>query len=438
MTDVESTTQAETTQPRPTFRAALAHRDFALVWSGQTFSAVGNQVFPLALAVFVLAGGGGASALGAVLGAMTAAVIAGTLTAAALGDRWRRTRVMIAADAVRAVAVGAIALSPVDAGMPFLIVAVAIVGFGEGLFAPAFGAAIPRFLPRDLLAPGNGLNSLSMYLSMMIGPALAGLLTAAWDPRIALWLDAATFVVSIATLLAVREARPEREESDGPAAGPIKAMVDDLRGGIGAVVARPWIGASIGMATVVMTFVTAPALVLLPVIADERLGGPGAYSWTLVVMGIGCAMGAMIASRIRVRRQGLFALCCVASNAACVLGLAFLPLPGVLATFWLAGLGVIIFQVIWTTALQKDVPDHVMARVMALDWLGSQALMPIGYALTGPLALMFGQNVLLVAGAVLMLVVVPLPLLTRGGATFSSDDTSRPLLALPTRRGQRA
>lgn len=404
----------------PTFRAALAHRDFALLWSGQSFSAVGNQLFPLGLAVLVLARGGGATALGAVLGTMTVAVIAGTLTAAVLGDRWRRTRVMILADVVRVVSVAAIALTPAHSSTMLLTIPVAVVGFGEGLFAPVFAASVPRFLPTDLLQPGNGLNSLSLYLSMILGPSLAGVFIAGWGARAALWADVATFSISIATLLAIREDQPAPAADTAPGTGAIRQMLQDLRGGVSAVVERPWIGASIGMATAVMTFVTAPALVLLPVVAQDRLGGTRAYSATLVVMGIGCAMGAVVGARIRARRQGLIALCCVATNAATVIGLALLPLPGVLFTWWLAGLGVITFQVIWTTALQKDVPDHVMGRVMALDWMGSQALMPIGYALTGPLAGLIGRNALLLAGGALMLVIVPLPLLVRGGVTFSS------------------
>ena len=77
------------------------------------------------------------------------------------------------------------------------------------------------------------------------------------------------------------------------------------------------------------------------------------------------------------------------------------------------------------TALQKDVPDHLLGRVISLDMLGSMALMPIGFAITGPLVAAFGARTVLLAGAVLVLVAVPLPLLMPGGSQFATPPTSR-------------
>lgn len=422
MTDAQHAGDAGEQESRTPIRSALRTREFALLWSGQSLSSVGDQVFPLALAILVLHHGGGATALGVILATMTVATVIGFIAAAALGDRWRRTRIMMTADALRTLATAGIAISGTRGDLVPLGVFVALMGFGRGIFQPVFSAAIPRLLPKDLLQPANGLNSLSMYLAMVMGPGLAGALTAVWGPGSAIWLDCATFVVSAASLAAIRE--PALEAGTAPRASGLSAAVSktraDLREGFRAMLGRRWLAATTAMATVIMLLVSAPSLVLLPVVATTRLGGVHAYSFILIASGVGAAIGALVVTRIRPRRPGLVALTAASTIGISELGLAFFHLPGVAATWCLSGAGNTVFNVLLVTAIQKDVPHTVMARVMALDWLGSMALMPIGYALTGSVLHLVGARSMLVAGAIIVFVLAPLPLLAPGGTTFSS------------------
>jgi MFS family permease len=408
----------------PGFASALKHRNFALLWCGQTLSAVGNQMFPIALAIFVLNRHSSATDLGFVLAVQAFAVAAGSLIPAAVGDRWRRTRVLIAADLLRALAV--IGLAASSHTIPSLVVGIMVllVGIGEGLFQPVFGAVVPRVLPPELFQAGNGLVALSLNLATVVGPALAGLVVAVKGPALALWIDAATFIFSIATLAAIAEAPLSvgvREWAPG-VRNAIRQMAADFREGIHAVLGRPWITVTIGVATVVMVLVTAPSLVILPIEARQRFGGASSYGWILAAMGVGSAVGSFIAGKIRTRWPGLVAVCGTLTIAGCVSALALLPLGGVVAAWAVGGAGVALFQVFWTTGVQRDVPESVLARVMALNWLLVLGLMPLGYSLTGIAVQSIGTRNLLLGGAVLTLVVGPLPLLTKGGAKFSSQE----------------
>ena len=88
------------------------------------------------------------------------------------------------------------------------------------------------------------------------------------------------------------------------------------------------------------------------------------------------------------------------------------------------------------TALQRDVPGHLIGRVLSLDMLGSMALMPVGYAITGPLASALGMRTLLIGAGVLVLVTVPLALLAPGAAEFATPARARavaPAQDLPSR-----
>ncbi|HVQ93707.1 MAG TPA: MFS transporter, partial [Mycobacteriales bacterium] len=250
----------------------------------------------------------------------------------------------------------------------------------------------------------------------------AGVLVAATSPLVALWVDTASFVASLVTLALLRS----REEQ--PAVRPrlpgirhaVREVGTDFVEGVRAVTGRPWVAASIAMATAIMTLSVAPAFVLLPLAAQDRLGGPTGYGLVLAGLGIGSLVGSVIGGRIRPRRPGVVATAGVLTITCSVSALALLPLPGVVAAWAVAGVGVSIFQILWVTALQRDVPDEVLGRVLALDWLGTSGLMPLGYALAGPLALAVGAKPVLLAGALVVLIAAPLPLLVRGGTTFSS------------------
>ncbi|MCE3035008.1 MULTISPECIES: MFS transporter [Streptomyces] len=412
------------TDPKPSMFLPLKHRDFAFLWTGQSLSSIGNAMFPIILAMVVLDRHSGATGLGVVLAVQGIALAAGTVLAASIGDRWRRTRVMIGADAVRAVGVAAIAIAPVHLNTAVFMVLVIAIGIAEGLFLPAYSAVPPRLLPEEALQGGNALSALSQYVSMVAGPTLAGLVIAGVGPGPALWIDVGTFAASLATLVFIKEtdaanARDESPDEEEPG-GIIRRGLRDFNEGIREIRSRPWVGASIGMATIVMTFCVAPAFLAAPIVAEKSLGGSAAYGGAFAALGVGSIIGSIVGGKIRTSRPGTVACCGLFTIFGSVGSLAVLPLVGVLICWAIAGVGVTVFSILWMTALQQDVPDRVLGRVMALDWLGSQGLMPLGYAAAGLVAASIGTRDMLIVSAFIVLVAAPLPLLVRGGTTFSS------------------
>jgi MFS family permease len=206
----------------PRALAPLRRRPFRLLVAGQVASSVGDACYAVALPWFVLAGHGGTVLLGTVLAAYgiprTALILAGGWAS----DRFRPQTVMLAADAVRALAAAALAVTAA-AGPPraALLVPVAVVlGAGEGMFLPASFSVIPSLLPDEDLQAGNALASGGTQLATLAGPAAGGLLVALGSPAAAFGLDAASFAVSAATLLALSLARAAaRPASPAAAAG---------------------------------------------------------------------------------------------------------------------------------------------------------------------------------------------------------------------------
>ena len=382
----------------------LRHHRFRRLWTGQAVSAVGDQLSVVAVAALVIGAGHGVGGLGLVLAARTIGLVVVIPAGGIIGDRARRTRVMVGADVVR---VGVtVALALVYDGAPVAVYAglALILGAGEAVFEPAYRALLPSLLPNDELEPGNALTALTAQAAFVLGPALGGLLIATGGTRVALWADAATFAVSLATLLRIRE--PER-------AVPIErpSIRADLVEGFRAVMERPWIGLGVAMSH------AAPRLRDRPVAgapAGDRHRRAGRHGGLRLAVGI---HGAGRDGR-RARRRPLAAAAAglVGMLALLPAGLALLTLMGpaplavVAAATVVGGAGEAIFDVYWTSGVQRDVPDRLLARVFSLDYFGSLALMPLGYALTGPAVEAVGRDAVILFG-VGVVVVTTLPLL---------------------------
>ena len=107
---------------------------------------------------------------------------------------------MIAADLLRA----AVFVALPFAGNATTILALALVaGLATGFFRPAVFAGVPNLVPEDELAPANALLQTVENASWAVGPVLGGLLTAAGGPAAAYWINAASFVVSIALVVRI-------------------------------------------------------------------------------------------------------------------------------------------------------------------------------------------------------------------------------------------
>jgi DHA3 family tetracycline resistance protein-like MFS transporter len=385
----------------------LEIRDFRLLWLGQTISAIGDQIFPIAVALKVVHSGGSAGDLGLVLLGRSLAMVLFLVIGGVWADRISRTRIMIGADAFRAVAVAGLALAPGDVPVWVLLLMTFVVGGGEAFFRPAYGAVVPSVVPEHRLAQANAFTSVSLKTSLILGPALGGALVAVAGPGWALGIDAATFLVSIATL--VRIAEPPL-----PDRGFRQSAVRDALDGVAEVRARPWIAAILVMATLHLMLAVAPMIVLQPFIAREQLGGDAAYGALLVIFALGGLLGAIFAGRFTPRQPGLWALLGLLPHVGLLLALAYSgSFLHVAAWSFVCGVGLEPFQIWWSSALQRDVPGELLARVISLDWLVSLGLMPLGFALAGPAAEAFGNEMVLAVGAVALgvttLAVIPVP-----------------------------
>lgn len=399
--------------------AALKHGSFRWLFAAQVASAFGNFAFTVALAALIVEHGGDAGTVGTVLAVTALGLVVFAVPAGVIADRIPRRLACVVADLLRMCTVAAIAI--VGGGAPTAVIAALafVCGIGEALFEPAYRGLVPRVLPDELLQSGNAVGALSFQLALFIGPAAAGVVIATAGAIPALGLGAAIFALSWIAMLRVREEPPRVAAAAAEAEE--ATVLGDAAAGFRAIFDRPWIAIIVVTAMIHLLVAFAPFEVLAPLTAEHQYGDVAIYGWMLAAMGAGAIAGAIFAARIRPRLPGVVGMLLLIPFCVLLVALALVPPLGViLAILVLAGFGEATFEVLWTTAVQRDVPDELLSRVISLDFLGSLALLPLGLALTGPAVAAFGRDEVLIFGAVVSFVLIFPPLLSSQVRRLSS------------------
>ena len=142
--------------------------------------------------------------------------------------------------------------------------------------------------------------------------------------------------------------------------------------------------------------------VLGPVQAERVLGGAGAWATIVTGMGIGSVIGGAFILRRRVERPLLTGCSLVMVWVLpWILVAVAAPVLVIAAGALLGGFGLMVFNALWESTLQSEIPAESLSRVSAYDWLGSLAFNPIGAALVGPIAAGIGVETTLIACAVI-------------------------------------
>jgi hypothetical protein len=243
---------------------------------------------------------------------------------------------------------------------------------------------MPELVPAEQLQQANALRGLTDSTSMVAGPALAGVLVLGLGAGGALLVDAATFLASIACLLALRRAALERPPELDPAE---RDMLGGLRDGWREVRKRSWVLAMLGGLAAYHFAVLPSVFALGPVLADEQLGGAGAWAVIAASFGGGAVVGQLILLRWRPRRAVRASAVCmlVAATQAAIIG-SGLPVAAIAALEAVTGVAVTGCFTLWETSVQEHIPPQAVSRVGSYDLFISVGLLPIGTAVSGPVS----------------------------------------------------
>jgi len=301
-----------------------------------------------------------------------------------LSDRVPRNLVLVGASLVQGVAQAATAACVLSGtgGIEAIVALQAVYGLGLGLVIPAEVGLVPQTVPPDRLQQANALQGMSRNLVGVLGPAIGGIVVVLGSPGSALAIDAVSFFVCADILRRMRIA--PRADSDSP------GFFADLREGWQEFTSRTWLWASVALFGL-GNLAFAGWSVLGPAIADERLGGAGAWAVILTCSGIGAVTGGVVAIRVRPVRPMVACVLAATLISLQTLSLALgAPTPLIAAAAFLGGFGIAVHLTLWFTVFQQQIPERAQSRVASYDTLGSFVLIPVGTALVGPVAAAIG------------------------------------------------
>ena len=399
----------------------FASRSFRLLFTGSAISAIGDQFTLVALPWLVLQLTGNPAQLGLVLAVMALPRAVFMLLGGAIVDRMSPRRVLLNARIVNAVLVGVLA-ALVLAGairMWMLYTLAAGIGLSTAFAYPAGSSLVPQLVNPDQLRAANSIFMGMRQLSLLIGPALAGIVIKAGAAAttahagsgtgIAFAVDAVSFLFSVASLAMIRVAsdRHPPVHSGG--------ILVNLVEGIRALWRDRQMRALVGYFAAGSVLVGGPLQVALPVLAKTRLAeGAAAYGILMTANACGMLLGSVLSGIVTRLTRGSLGMLLLCGDA--IVGLTVAAMGQVHALGVGAGIMVVAgllggtIQISMMTWLQQRVPQALMGRTMSIVMFTFLGLAPLAAALAGgllavlPLSdLLFGAGLSLSAIALISL-----------------------------------
>jgi MFS family permease len=381
------------------------HREFRLLWAGESTSDVGTAVsglvMPLIAVVYLHATPFEVGALAAA--AWVPWLLIG-LPAGVWVDRSRCRPLMIGCDVVRALAIATVPIvAAFDAlGMAQLFVVAAETGFATVIFQVAYVSYLPTLLMEDELAEGNAKLQGSEAVSRVVGPGLGGVLVQAFRPPFAMIVDAASYVISAVALTGIRV----REEPSEPAERNLRREIAE---GGQYVRSDPILRVmTIAPALANLFFTGYGALEVLFLVRTVHLA-PASVGLLIGLVSLGSVAGAAIARPVG-RRIGTARAVWVSALVTAPFGLLIaLTTRGSGLAFFVIGnvllfVGILIYNVTVMTFRQAYCPPQILGRVVASMRFVLFGTIPLGALIGGGLASLFGIRtavLILLAGNIL-------------------------------------
>ena len=365
----------------PPAQSLWRNRDFKILLAGQGVSALGDAVTftALPLLVLLLTGSGVQMGIVGVLELLPDLLLG--LPAGALADRWDRRRMMLYADIGRGLLIALVPLSML-VGLPTMGVVFAVVfpvNALRVLFMAAYTGSVPNLVGREHIGPANSYFEAMFSLGFILGPAIAGVLSTLIGPGPTLAIDAASFMLSAASLGLVR--RPLQGER-GDAGTHI---LDEIREGVQFLVRHPALRLAVLMLGA-MNLVTAPVVIVLSyyVTVDRHLGNE-AVGLAISAFGVGSLVGALGAARLTkaVPVGRLMVAGSVGLGSMITLLSVVSTVPPMLAAGFVAGVSNTVFVVSYLTMRAALTPERLLGRVGSTARMVTIGLNPIGMLSAG-------------------------------------------------------
>ncbi|WP_438305141.1 MFS transporter [Streptomyces sp. HUAS TT11] len=404
-----SSSSAVSDPGRPVPSRLWRDADFRRLWVGQTASQLGEHTSLVVLPLFaVLTLHAGAGQLGVLRAVGQTPILLLSLFVGAWVDRWRTRTLMVLADAGRALALGAAAVTGLLAGLglPALFVVAFAVGALSVFFDVAYQASLVRLVARDQLVRGNSALEGSRSAAQIGGPALGGVLVSVLSAPIAVASSAVFFALSFLSIRRIDRSESIPERSERPPRV-WRRIHEGLRFVAGDASLRTVCLAS---AAFQFFFAAVMTVYLLFLPRDLHLSGT-AVGLALAATGPGALLGSLLAARLPSRfGHGAVLVSAAALGDGVFLfvpalhGTSVVTVPALLTVNFVFGTFSQLVNVTVMAVRQTVTPDGMQGRAAATINFVGMGLTPLGSLLGGFLAEAWGTRTSLLVTALGMLV----------------------------------
>ncbi|MBA3433136.1 MAG: MFS transporter [Actinobacteria bacterium] len=397
-----------------TFRSLGNHRNYRIFFAGQLVSLAGSWMQNVALAWLVLELSGSPLAVGALVFCRFVPFTIFGLAAGVVADRIDSRRLVMATQGAALLVSIALAVVTLTgtATLPVVYVLAALGGLTLAFDAPGRQSLTYQMVGRSELPNAIALNAGLFNGSRVIGPAIAGIVIAAFGTGICFVLNAVSFFAVLAALASLRQEELHLVERD-----PSTRIVEGMRRALGFVRHDPQLRAVLTVVTIVST-VGFNFHVLVPLLAANTLHlGPEGFGLLSAIFGLGALVGALITATFHDASWRLFAS---GATGFGVLALALAPVQNAaLAGVLLFGVGVsfTLFAANANALVQLGAPDQLRGRMIGLYLFAFVGLAPIGGLLTGWLAELGGTSLAFTVAGVTSLATIGAASLRRARAS---------------------
>lgn len=330
------------------------------------------------------------------------------LFSGAVVDRADRKRVMVRADLIRVVILGALGAFVLvgEASLPMLYVAAFLVGVAQTFFDNAAIAAIPAMVPAEQLEHVNGqIFGAQMIMLEFIGPVIGSVLygRAAWSPFL---LDSVSFGVSALLIFSLAM----RLSSQHPQSVSDRSIRGDVAAGLGWLWHHPVVR-TLAVMVGILAFVAQAILAILVLFALRVLHlSTDGYGLLLAAAGVGSLAGNILAPRVssRLGARRCLIVSIVLSGVA-YLGIYPLDNP-VFVGMLLAvnGFSIALWNVVTVSLRQMIVPSHLAGRVNSVYRMLAWGGLSLGSLAGGFISHQAGLRAPFLLGGVVVMLMAPI------------------------------
>nr|WP_242637910.1 MULTISPECIES: MFS transporter [Bacillaceae] len=388
---------------------------------GQIFSLLGSSITNVVLPIVVLQVSNSTAMMGTVMAIYMAPFVILLPFTGVLVDKMNKVTIMFIVDFVRFTLMFVLSACAFmdQLNMTFLFIFMFFMGIMDSFFQPAYSAVRAKIFTPDIRNAANSLTQVSMQGLRIFGPIIGGIIVSAFSAAWGFGINAATYIISLFFLYSLRTLTFQKIRTASKEKTSIK---EEFMEGIDVLKQQSWLWITILVFSLINIFSGGIIRIILPWLINSYYKlEPVVYGLVLGASGAGAIVcGVIFGLKPAWKKRGLLAYSGVVLSGVALLLLSFISnVPLLMLCMFFEGAGIMLFGLIWETSLQELVPEEKFGRVASLDMLGSFALLPVGYLITGWLSEGVGEIFTLVVFSIIIILLSGMAMMCKGIRGFN-------------------